>query len=90
MLFWVHARVISLWVVSGREEESEEAQVEYPSVGGVMNFCIACQIGSHELCEREPECDCECQKALPREFSKEQQRMIDKMTEEATAEGIEP
>ena len=55
-----------------------------------MIFCIACQIESHELCEREPECDCECQKQLPREFSREQQRIIDASMDEAIAEGIEP
>lgn len=26
-----------------------------------MKFCVACQIGNHKCCKREPECDCECE-----------------------------
>ena len=26
-----------------------------------MYICVACQIGNHAMCRREPECDCPCQ-----------------------------
>ena len=59
----------------------------------MTHFCIACQIGAHERCQADGDCDCECQEIrekAEREFSPEQQRQIDQMTEEAIAEGIEP
>ena len=26
-----------------------------------MEICIACRIENHEMCRREPECDCSCE-----------------------------
>lgn len=46
-----------------------------------MTFCVACQIGSHFLCRREPECSCECMDNLSRywargEFNKQFQNAM--------------
>ena len=54
----------------------------------MMKFCIACQIGSHELCEHAPECSCDCQvegEGASIEFSPEQLKII----ETSEAETIE-
>ena len=42
-----------------------------------MTICIACRIENHDLCITAPECDCECQEKSARQFSADQQAIID-------------
>ena len=54
-----------------------------------MTFCIACQIGSHDLCKTEPNCNCECTgaKHINRELSPSQLADIERRDRSAVLLG---